>query len=74
MNLYIIFRCRLRDAVVTRWPEWVYRQYETDRLVKRIKNELMFLEQGSFLSAQNMVMLYELRFTHLYEFPLALRF
>lgn len=40
------FRCRLRDAVVTRWPEWVYRQYETDRLVKRIKKELMFLEQG----------------------------
>lgn len=43
-------KCRRRDAALTAWPTWVYDQYETKKLIKRVEKELKFLKGGRELS------------------------
>lgn len=36
----VFFRCFRREANLTRWPAWVYRNYDEKYLVLKIKQKL----------------------------------
>lgn len=38
------------DASMTRWPDWVYKQYDAHELVNKVLNELKNFQLGNFFS------------------------
>lgn len=42
-------RIEMLESVVTRWPSWVYRQYDPHRLACKIREHLQFIETRKIL-------------------------